>query len=89
MNEYPEIVTERFDSANFHIKYCLKFMNKYLKGNILEVGAGCGSFTKHYQNKEITSITLTELDQTNILNLNKKFDSNKKIKIIRKNIDQI
>ena len=89
MNEYPEIVTGRFDSANFHIKYCLKFMNKYLKGNILEVGAGCGSFTKHYQNKEITSITLTELDQTNILNLNKKFDSNKKIKIIRKNIDQI
>ena len=32
MNEYPEIVTERFDGANFHIKYCLKFMNKYLKG---------------------------------------------------------
>ena len=35
MNEYPKIVTERFDGANFHIKYCLKFINKYLKGNIL------------------------------------------------------
>lgn len=89
MNEYPKIVTERFDGANFHIKYCLKFINKYLKGNILEVGAGCGSFTKHYLNKEITSITLTELDQTNIFNLNKKFNNYQKIKIIKKKIDQI
>ncbi len=89
MNEYPKIVTERFDGANFHIKYCLKFINKYLKGNILEVGAGCGSFTKHYLNKEITSITLTELDQTNIFNLNKKFNYHTKIKIIKKKIDQI
>jgi SAM-dependent methyltransferase len=89
MKEYPEIVTERFNGANFHINYCLKFINKYLTGSILEVGAGCGSFTKHYLNKKITSITLTELDQTNILNLNKNFDSYTNIKIIKKKINEI
>ena len=84
MENYPEVVTERFDDANFHISYCLKFINKYLKGNILEVGAGCGSFTKHYLNKEINSITLTELDNTNITNLNKKFEAHSNIKVIKK-----
>ena len=33
-----------------------------MKGNILEVGAGCGSFTKFYHEK-YQSITLTELDK--------------------------
>ena len=53
MDKYPEIVTERFDDVNFHINYCLKFIKKYLKGNILEVGAGCGSFTKNYLEKSM------------------------------------
>ena len=53
MKTYPSEATERFDSANFHIKYCLHFLKKYLSGNILEVGAGCGSFTKNYYNKKI------------------------------------
>ncbi len=60
---YPEEVTETFDGANFHIKYCLRFIKKYLKGEILEVGAGCGSFTRNYLNKKITSLTLTEKDK--------------------------
>ena len=72
MEEYPKEVTERFDNANFHINYCLNFINKYLKGNVLEVGAGCGSFTKNYLNKNLKSITLTESDKTNFLNLKKK-----------------
>ena len=67
MDNYPEVVTERFDNANFHINYCLKFIKKYIKGNVLEVGAGCGSFTRNYINQKIHSITLTELDDKNIL----------------------
>ena len=51
MEKYPEVATERFDKANFHINYCLSFFKKFMKGNILEVGAGCGSFTKFYHEK--------------------------------------
>ncbi len=52
MHKYPEVVTEQFDDATFHIKYCLRFIKKYLKKNVLEVGAGCGSFTKIYYKKK-------------------------------------
>ena len=58
---YPETITENFDIANFHIKYCLGFIKKYLKGDVLEVGAGCGSFTRNYFSKKISSLTLTEI----------------------------
>ena len=64
---YPEKITENFDTANFHIKYCLSFIKKYLRGDILEVGAGCGSFTRHYFNKKIKSLLVTELDKKNHL----------------------
>ena len=50
---YPEKITEVFDGADFHIKYCLSFIKRYLYGDILEVGAGCGSFTRHYMNEKI------------------------------------
>ena len=45
---YPEEVTENFHGANFHIRYCLSFLKKYLTGDILEVEAGCGSFARSY-----------------------------------------
>jgi len=89
MEKYPKAVTERFDNANFHINYCLKFIKKYLKGDILEVGAGCGSFTNNYLNKSINSITLTELDKKNILDLKEKFKANANIKILNKNIEDV
>ena len=89
MENYPNIVTERFDNATFHINYCLKFIKKYLKGSVLEVGAGCGSFTRNYINKKIDSIVLTETDEKNILELKKNFKNNSKIKIIDKNIYSI
>ena len=89
MEKYPKAVTERFDNANFHINYCLKFIKKYLKGDILEVGAGCGSFTKNYLNKSINSVTLTELDKKNILDLTKKFKKNTNIKILNKTIEEV
>lgn len=90
MDKYPEIVTERFDSADFHISYCLSFVKKYLKGNILEVGAGCGSFTKNYLNKiESNQITLTELDKKNITDLKERFKNYKNIEVICQDVDKI
>jgi SAM-dependent methyltransferase len=81
---YPEKITEVFDGADFHIKYCLSFIKRYLHGDMLEVGAGCGSFTRHYENKKISSITLTEKDKKNISTLSEKFKNNKKIKVVNK-----
>ena len=79
---YPETITENFDIANFHIKYCLSFIKKYLKGDILEVGAGCGSFTRNYLNDKFTSVTLTEKDKENFLKLSEKYKENEKVKVI-------
>ena len=89
MEQYPEIATERFDDANFHINYCLSFINKFIRGNIIEIGAGCGSFTKNYYNSNIKSLILTETDKLNIINLQKKFEKNSNIKISDLSIDKI
>ena len=78
MKNYPETATERFDNANFHIRYCLSFIKKYIKGDILEIGAGCGSFTRNYIKTDFKNITLTELDKKNIQDLNQKFKNFKK-----------
>ena len=89
MNKYPKIATERFDDATLHIRYCLSFIKKYINGNILEVGAGCGSFTKTYISTNQQSIFLTELDTKNIKDLNLRFSNEKKIKIFQKKINEI
>tara|TARA_B100001996_G_scaffold323470_1_gene268657 strand:- start:932 stop:1618 length:687 start_codon:yes stop_codon:yes gene_type:complete len=89
MKIYPTTATERFDDANFHIKYCLSFLKKYMTGKILEVGAGCGSFTKNYTNLNFTNITLTELDEKNIQDLKQRFNSYKNIKILDCVIDKV
>ena len=89
MKNYPETATETFDNANFHIRYCLSFMKKYIKGDILEIGAGCGSFTRNYVKPDHKNITLTELDNKNILDLNQKFKNFKNIKILNTDINKI
>ena len=89
MKNYPETATERFDNANFHIRYCLSFIKKYIKGDILEIGAGCGSFTRSYVKPEHKNITLTELDNKNIQDLNQKFKNFKNIKVLSKTINNI
>lgn len=81
MKNYPETATERFDGANLHIKYCLHFVKKFIYGDILEVGAGCGSFTKNYLNKNLKKIILTDLDIKNISDLKKRFKKEKNVKI--------
>ena len=89
MEKYPETATERFDNANLHIKYCLSFLKKFIKGDVLEVGAGCGSFTKIYKNNDLKTITLTELDKKNIIDLEKKYRSEKNIFILKKTINDV
>ena len=89
MEHYPEIATERFDNANFHIKYCLRFIKKYIHGDILEIGAGCGSFTRNYYNPKIKKIILTEKDTKNITNLKEKFNKEKNIDVLDASINNI
>ena len=81
MKHYPQTATERFDDANFHINYCLSFFRKYIRGSVAEVGAGCGSFTRNYYNKNIKNIVLTENDESQIRELKKKFIENSNISI--------
>ena len=56
IEKYPEIALERFDKSNFWIFYFVLKIRKFLKDSILEVGAGCGSFTRGYM-KNFQSIT--------------------------------
>ena len=89
MLKYPEIVTEHFDDATLHINYCLSFIKKYLRGEILEVGGGCGSFTKIYYNKKIKNLTITEVDKKNLNSLKKHFKKYRNISITSKHINKI
>ena len=86
---YPESITENFDTANFHIRYCLSFIKKYLQGDILEVGAGCGNFTRNYLSDKVKSLTLTEKDNLNFINLTKKFKENLKVKVLKESVSNL
>ena len=46
--EYPRTATERFDKADIWIKYVVFKIKNYIKGNVVEIGAGCGSFSRQY-----------------------------------------
>ena len=80
MENYPTEATERFDDARFHRKYCMSFIKKYIKGKVLEVGAGCGSFTRDYFNKNL-EIFLTETDKKNYDDLKEIFRENNNIDV--------
>jgi len=88
IENYPEIALERFDKANIWVKYIIFKIKKFLKGDILEVGAGCGSFTKSYF-KDFESITLTDMDEHSYNLLKKNFINEKKIKVIKSSIKDI
>ena len=85
MKNYPEIATERFDNAKFHRRYCLSFIKKFINGKILEIGAGCGSFTRDYININ-RNITLTETDKKNFDDLKKIFKDYKNVKVTNNTI---
>ena len=86
---YPEKATETFDNANFHIKYCISFIKKYIFGDIIEVGAGCGSFTRNYFNNKVNSLILNDKDKKNIKILIQKYKKYKKITIKSQPIQKI
>jgi SAM-dependent methyltransferase len=88
MENYPVEATEKFDDAKFHRKYCMSFVKKYIKGEILEVGAGCGSFTRDYI-KDDLQITLTETDNKNYEDLKVIFKKKDNVNVSNEKIDQI
>jgi cob(I)alamin adenosyltransferase len=74
--EYPGLELETFDKAKIWRKYIFFLIKKYFKNEILEVGAGIGSFTKNYIN-EFNNITLSETDSKNLDYIKKKFATKK------------
>ena len=86
--KYPEIALERFDGANLWIKYIIFKIRRFLKDDMLEVGAGCGSFTKGYM-KNFHSITLTDMDSNSFNLLKKNFINEKKINVINSSTKDI
>jgi len=90
IEKYPEIALERFDKANLWIKYIILKIKRFLKDDILEVGAGCGSFTKSYMSN-FHSITLTDMDNNSFNLLKRNFINEKNVNVIKsstKNIDK-
>ena len=87
MKKYPTEATERFDDAQIHIKYCVSFIKKYLKKKVLEIGAGCGSFTDNYYNNDIKELIVNDTDKQNLIILKKKYSKNKKIKVTKSGVN--
>ena len=88
MKNYPSEATEKFDNAKFHRKYCMSFVKKFIQGEVLEVGAGCGSFTRDYFNSDL-NITLTETDQKNYEDLKRFFYKKNNVTITNNKIFNI
>lgn len=81
--KYPGLELDNFDKANIWRSYIYFLIKKFIKGKVLEVGAGIGSFTENYLNlKKISSITLSEMDKDFCKILNNRY---KKKKLIIKN----
>ena len=79
---------EAFDRAKFWRSYIYFLIKRYLGKNILEIGAGIGSFTKIYKDNN-KKITLTEIDPHNHKNLISRFKNTKKINIFKKYTNSI
>ena len=85
--KYPGEELKVFDKAKIFQKYIFLKIKKYLENEILEVGAGLGSFTKEYINL-YKNVHLSDLDENNYRELKKKFANtasifNKKIEDIK------
>lgn len=79
---YPGLELENFDKAVIWRKYIYFLLKKYIRKNVLEVGAGIGSFTRNYE-RQINKITISELDENNFKLLLKKFSDKKNITVIK------
>ena len=88
IKKYPEIALERFDKAGLWIKYVVIKVKRFLKNDILEVGAGFGSFTRGYM-RNFHSITLTDTDDNSFSLLKKNFLHDQNVNIIKSSIKDI
>ena len=86
--KYPGLELERFNKANLWIKYIIFKIMRFLKDDMLEVGAGLGSFTKGYM-KNFHSITLTDTDDNSFSLLKKNFLHDQNVNIIKSSIKDI
>ena len=88
IKKYPEVALERFDRAGLWIKYVIFKVKRFLKNDILEVGAGFGSFTRGYM-KNFHSITLTDTDDNSFSLLKQNFLHDQNVNIIKSSIKDI
>ena len=86
--DYQGLELENFDKAVIWRKYIYLLINKYVSNDVLEVGAGIGSFTNNYR-KKIRNLTLSEIDDSNFNFLTKKFKDKNNIKVINSFTGQI
>lgn len=77
---------EHFDLSKNFRNYQFSIMNKFIKGNVAEIGPGNGININNYLNSCI-SLDLFEPNQKLFKNLNKNFGSLKKVSIINKKFD--
>lgn len=79
---YQGTELEDLSNARNYIKWIMNCLNPFLKGTVLEVGAGVGTFAKQVEkNKSVNQITLIEPDKNMASKLDKIFD-NQKISVI-------
>ena len=86
--KYPGLELENFDKAHIWRKYIYYLIKRYINGNILEVGAGIGSFTKLYENNH-QNIILSESDKDFCNLLKNKFKNKDNIEITNQFIKEI
>ena len=86
--DYTGLELENFDKAVIWRQYSYLLIKKYINNNVLEVGAGIGSFTKNYE-KKIRNLTLSETDDSNFNLLTSKFKDKNNIKVINSFTSQI
>ena len=80
---YPGKELEIFDKANFWRRYLYKKIDKHIGNDVLEVGAGMGSFTRSYY-KSDKKIQLSELDPGLFSFLEEKFKETQNVTVISK-----
>lgn len=72
------------DSAANFINWMYEEIRPYLSGNILELGSGIGTYSeKVIEDFKESTIVLSDIDETYVRNLKRRFGSNKKV-IVKK-----
>ena len=72
--EYPGKELENFDKAKIWRNYIYFEIKKFIRGKVLEVGAGIGSFTENYMHLP-EKLTLSEIDNSNLKIIKDKFEN--------------